>query len=185
MLRITGVQEASEALCIVTIDSCVPISFRSHGQPIAGARYIHLGNSKTQLLELQFPAESLAVSGFTLVLGEGAAHGGLRGDGPSAAGLPIVSLPQGEAFSSTGRIPRLDIQTNVRMSCANRHAEVRLGAAETFDRTVAYGRVQFLVSNDVLVGLRVLDLTDNERRILSDYIAEHPNQDDWDCGGSR
>jgi hypothetical protein len=176
MLRVTDVQGASEALCIVNIDSYVPISFRSRSQPFAGARYIRLGDFKTQLLELQFPAESLAVSGFTLVLGEGAAHGGLKGDGPSAAGLPIVSLPQGGAFSDAGMIPWLDIQTNVVVSCADGCAEVKLGAAGTFNRTIVHGRVQFLVSDDALVGLRVLDLSEKERRILSDYIAEHSNQ---------
>jgi hypothetical protein len=175
VLKVTDVQEASKALCIVKIDSYVPISFRSRRQPIAGARYIRLGNFKTQLLELQFPTESLVVSGFTLVSGGGAAHRGLRGDGPSAAGLPIVSLPQGEAFSNAGGIPRLDIQADVVLSCADERAEVRLGAAEAFNRAVRHGRVQFLLSDDVLVGLRVLDLTEEERRILRDYIAEHPN----------
>lgn len=176
MLRVTDVQEASEALCVVKIDAYVPISFRSRSHPIAGARYIRLGNFKTQLLELQFPAESLALSGFTLVSGEGAAHQGLRGDGPLAAGLPIVSLPQGEAFSDAGRIPRLDIQTSVTVSCTDGHAEVGFGAAETFNRRVLHGRVQFLLSDDVLVGLRVLDLSEKEQRIIRDYISEHPNQ---------
>jgi hypothetical protein len=174
MLRVTDVQEAYEALCIVNIDSYVPMSFRSRDQPIASARYIRLGDFKTQLLELQFPAESLTLSGFTLVSGQGAAHGGLRGDGPSAAGLPIVSLSQGEAFSNAGRIPRRDIQTSVSVSCADGHAEVRLGAAETFNRRVVHGRVQFLLSDDVLVGLRVIDLTEKERGILHDYIAKNP-----------
>jgi hypothetical protein len=178
MLRVTDVQEASEALCIVNIDSYVPISFRSHSQPVAGARYIRLGDFKTQLLELQFPAESLVLSGFTLVSGAGAAHGGLRGDGPSAAGLPIVSLQQGEAFSTAGKIPRLDIHTNVTVSCADGHAEVRLGAAETFNRRILHGRVQFLLSDDVLIGLRAVDLNEKEQRILHDYIAEHLSQAD-------
>jgi hypothetical protein len=95
-----------------------------------------------------------------------------------AAGLPIVSLPQGEAFSNAGRIPRLDIQTTVTLSCADGHAEVRLGAADTFNRRVLHGRVQFLLSDDVLIGLRVLDLNEKEQRILRDYIAEHQNQAD-------
>jgi hypothetical protein len=73
-------------------------------------------------------------------------------------------------------IPWLDIQTNVVVSCADGCAEVKLGAAGTFNRTIVHGRVQFLVSDDALVGLRVLDLSEKERRILSDYIAEHSNQ---------
>jgi hypothetical protein len=177
MLRIKGVQEVCEALCIVDIDPYVPISFKSRSQPIAGARYIRLGDFKTTLLELQFPPESLAVSGFTLVSGEGAAQAGLEGDGPSAAGLPIVCLPQGEAFSNNARIPRLDIKTDVVLSCADGRADVKLGASETFNRTVTHGRVQFLILDDLLVGLRVLDLTESERRILRDYVAEHPMQE--------
>jgi hypothetical protein len=71
------------------------------------------------------------------------------------------------------RTPPLDIQTNIAVTCTDEHAEVRLGAAETFNRRVLHGRVQFLLSDDILVGLRVLDLTEKERRILRDYVAEH------------
>jgi hypothetical protein len=62
------------------------------------------------------------------------------------------------------------------VSCVNRQAEVRLGAAETFNRRIVHGRVQFLLSEDVLVGVRVLDLTEKERQILDEYIAQHPHQ---------
>jgi hypothetical protein len=178
MLRVTDVEEAAKAPSIVNIDPYVPISFRSRDQPIPGARYIRLGNFKTQLLELQFPAESLALSGFTLVSGEGTEHGGLTGDGPSSLGLPVIYLPEGEAFSTAGRIPRLDIQVEVTVSCTDGQAEIRLGAAGSFNRKFLHERVQFLLSDDVLVGLRVTDLTEKERRTLRDYIAEHASQGD-------
>ncbi len=176
MLRVTGVLETSETSCVVNIDSYVPISFRSRSQPIAGARYIRLGDFNTQLLELQFPPESLALSGFTLVSGEGTAQGGLRGVGASAVGLPIVSLPRGEAFSNDGKISHLDIQTEVVLTCTDGNAEVRLGSAKIFDRTLMHGRAQFLLSEDILVGLRLLDLTEKERHILQNYVAEHPRR---------
>jgi hypothetical protein len=174
MLRVTNVQEASGAPCIVGINSYVPISFRSRSEPIAGARYVLLGNSKTQLLELQFPAESLVLSGFTLVLGQGSSRGTLTGNGPSVVGLPIVTLPEGENFSGAGGNPRLTIRTEICISCIAGQAEVRLGSAKTFNRSVAYGRVQFLVLDDVLVGLRVVNLTEEEQKILYEYIDLHP-----------
>jgi hypothetical protein len=173
MFRVRGVQEASRAPCIVKIDSYVPISFRSRHQPVAGARYIRLGNFETQLVELQFPSESLALSGFTLVLAEASAQGPITGDGPAAAGLPIISLLQGEAFESEV-IPRLDIETNVTVFCANDQADVSLGTAETFNHSIVHGRVQFLLSDDVLAGLRIIDLTEREQQILRACIAERP-----------
>ena len=60
------------------------------------------------------------------------------------------------------------------LSFADERAEVRLGVAEAFNHAIQHGRVQFLLSDDVLVGLRVLDLTEEERRILRDYIVERP-----------
>jgi len=178
MLRVRNIHETTEVLCIVNIDSYVPISFRSRSQPIAGARYIRLGDFQRRLIEFQFPADSLVLSGFTMVSGEGSTHGTLMGDGPSAVGLPIISLPQGGAFSDSGGIPRLDIPTDVAASCTDGHAEVALGVAEAFNRRVVYGRVQFLLSDDVLVGLRVLELNKVEQRVLREYIAQHPHQGD-------
>lgn len=178
MLKVTNTQESSQRPCIVKIDSYVPISFRSSSQPIAGARYIRLGDFKTQLLEMQFPADSLVLSGFTLVSGNGAARERLIGGGPSAVGLPIVSLPQGEAFSNTSGIPRLDIQSSVSVTSVEGQAEIRFGAAEAFNRSVQHGRVQFLLLEDILVGLRVLDLVERERHTLCEYIGRYPNPTD-------
>jgi hypothetical protein len=177
MLRVTGVQEAFETSATISIDAYLPIKFRSRSEPIRGARYIRLGNFKTQLLELQFPAESLTLCGFTLVSGTGVAHA-LPGEGQSAAGLPVIALPQGENFRTVAGIPRLEIQTDVTLSCSDQYAEVRLGAAKIFNHRVGYGRVQFLLADDVLLGLRVLDLNEQEQRILHDYIARHPNTPD-------
>jgi hypothetical protein len=171
MLRVAGVLKDPAALCIVEIDPYVPISFRTRA-PFGNVRYIRLGDFKSQLLELQFPRESLAVSGFTLVGGKCAVHGGLRGDGPSAAGLPVVSLAPGQAFSN-GRIPLLDIHTSLELSSTGGRAEIRFGGAEIFNRTVVHDRVQFLIMDDILVGLGVLHLTDEERRVLDDFVGEH------------
>jgi hypothetical protein len=176
MVKVTDVEEVSQAVCIVNIDSYVPISFRSRTRPIAGARYIRLGDFNTQLFELQFPPESLTLNGFTLVSGEAAPEARLTGNGSSVLGLPIFSLSLGEAFDRVATIPRLDIQTNVALSCRDRQADVSLGGAKTFDRRIVYGRVQFLISDDVLVGLRVLDLTESEQQILRDYIAQRSNR---------
>jgi hypothetical protein len=174
MLKVINVQEVPGAACIVDIDSYVPISFRSCHQLIAGARYVRLGNFKTQLLELQCPPESLTLSGFTLLLGEPSVEGFLTGKGPSTAGLPEISLDQGAIFA--GRIPRLDIPMNVAVACANGEAEIRLGRAAEFNRKIVFGRVEFLLSDDLLVGLRVLDLTEKETQILCDYLAQRRNQ---------
>jgi hypothetical protein len=178
MLRVTAIEDVAKAKSIVNIDPYIPISFRSRSQPIGGARYIRLGDFKTQLLELQFPAESLTLSGFTVVSGQGSARGVLAGDGPSSSGLPVIRMPEGQVFSDASRIQRLDIGTNFTVSCADGQADIALGAAETFNRKVVYGRVQFLLSDDVLVGLRVVDLVDKERCTLLDYIAGHPSQGD-------
>jgi hypothetical protein len=135
-----------------------------------------LGDFKKQLLELQFPVDSLVLSGFTVVSAVADARGALTGVGPSKVGLPIVTLPQGEAFRGGGRVPRFDIQTNVAMSCADGQAEVRLGGAQTFNQRIVHGRVHFLLSNDFLVGLRVLDINEVERETLLDYMMHHPNR---------
>jgi len=174
MLRVTNVQEDSQRPCIVEINSYVPISFRSQNQPIGGARYIRLGDFKTRLLELQLPSESLVVSGFTLVSVEGSLQDALVGQGPSIVGLPAISMPQGQDFS--GRIPRLDIQTEIALFCGDGQVEVRLGAAEIFNRRVVHRRVQFLLLDDVLVGLRVVDLSEVEQQTLRGYVAQHPSQ---------
>jgi hypothetical protein len=169
MLRVAGIRADSEALCIVNIDSYVPISFSSRSQPIGGARYVRFGNFSTQLLEVQFPPESLLLSGFTLVCAEGAAAEGLFGNGSSIAGLPILALPAAQAFSHNA-VPRIDIQSRVAVSCIQDRAEIKLGAAKTFNRRITHGRVEFLLLDDVLVGLRVLDLADEEQHVLNGYI---------------
>jgi hypothetical protein len=178
MLRVTDIQEAYEAPCIVHFDSYVPISFTACAC-IPGARYILIGDSKTQLLELKVPDQSLALSAFILVLGEWTAQGSLTGDGSVAEGLPVISLPAGETFHNAAGFLRLDIRTRVAWSCTDAQAEVRLGTAENFNRRIQHGRVQFLLSDDVLVGMRVLDLTEEERRILGQHIAPSPNRNAW------
>ncbi len=170
-LRVTGVEEASQAPCIVDIDYYVPVSCKSHCP--MGVRHVFLRNSDTQLFELKLPLDSLVLKGFVLVLVSGNAfsRGALRGDGPAIAGLPVISLPEGKEFS--GWLPRLDIQAEIGMTCTGRLVEVTLGAGETFNRRIVHGRVQFLLADDVLVGLRVLDLTEEEQHTLREYVARH------------
>jgi hypothetical protein len=174
MLRVENVRQAAEAPCIVNIDSYIPISFRTQNQPVAGARYIRLGDFETQLLELQFPADSLVLCGFTLVCVDVFAQGVLAGEGPSVIGLPVVSLPQGQTFSVTPT-PRLDIQTKIAMSWTKGQVEISLGTAKAFNRTIVHGRVQFLLLDDDLVGLRVIMLTEEEQKTLFEYMNRSSN----------
>jgi hypothetical protein len=176
MLKVASVQKATNAQCIIDVNPYVPISFRTRSQPIAGARHILLGDFKSQLLEFQFPPESLALSGFTLVSGKTAAQGGLSGDGPSVTGLPIISLPDDESFSVRDKIPRIDLVADVVLSFSGARAEIRLGSAEAFNRSIIHGRVKFLLYDDALVGLWLLELTEKEQRTLHDYIAVQLNQ---------
>lgn len=172
MLRVTGTKKISEALCIVEIDSYVPISFRTQSEPLGGVRYVRFGNFSTQLLEVQFPLESSELSGFTLVCGEGVTTERLVEDGSLEVGLPVIALPPAQEFWGWDTVPRIDIQNRVAVSCIQRRAEIRLGAAKAFDRRIVHGRVEFLVLEDVLVGLGVLDLTDEEQHVLNAYIAD-------------
>jgi hypothetical protein len=110
-----------------------------------------------------------------LVLADRKAHRSLRGDAPAAIGLPIVGLPQGKAFSRSAS-PRLDVETNVTLYCYGGFAEIGIGNARAFNSRAEHGRVQFLISDGVLVGLRILDLTETEQSILCDYIAENPGR---------
>lgn len=170
MVKIAGLYDVSECPCIVDINSYVPISFRLHTNPIGGARNIQLGDKHGQLLELKFPASSLAVSGFTLVsaAGEAFSQAPLKGDGPSEFGLPIIELPEGKRFS--GAMPRLIVPTKIGLRHIGTLAEMRLGSINSFNRVVVHGRVQFLLLDDLLVGLRVIELSEVESHILDEYI---------------
>jgi hypothetical protein len=176
MLKVTGVQDAAEALCLIDMDPYVPISFRSQSEPFTGARYITLGDSKGQLLELQLPPESMALSGFTVVLADTSERRWLSASGPVTEGLPIIELPHGAVFDHLGYISSIEFPGNVWLSCSDAQAgarvEVDLGCADTFDRRIVHGRIQFLVSEDILVGLRVVDLTDIEQQLLRVYVEE-------------
>lgn len=84
----------------------------------------------------------------------------------------FTKVPQGQSFARAGRMARLDILTEIGVSCSGAQADVRFGATETFNRKIAYGRVQFLLLEDI--GLRVIDLTEKEQHTLSASIAQHP-----------
>lgn len=170
MLKIIGIDKAEFATCIVKINSYVPITFRSRDQPVPGARYVRLGDLKACHFELQFPSDTSILTGFTLTSCRGPFGVSLNGHGPSSKGLPIFELPE-QAFS--GRLPRIDMQAQISLSCTNNQTEIRIGEAKTFDRVVVHERVQFLFLRDVLVGLRVLDLAAREEKTLSGYLAEH------------
>jgi hypothetical protein len=169
--KIVGASEAQDVPCLVRISAHAPITFRSREAPLPGARYIRLGNFASQLLEFQFPRESLVLSGFTLVMADIWQPGHLLGEGPVEAGLPIFDLSETETFSVTARVPRLDIHTAVGLMLAYDRAEVRIGASESFNRTVAHGRVRFLLLGETLSGIQIINLTSEEIQSLGEYLT--------------
>jgi hypothetical protein len=69
MLKVIAVQEVTQVSDVAEIDHYVPVSFGARSRPVGGARYIRFGDMNRHLLELQFPADSLELMGFTYVLG--------------------------------------------------------------------------------------------------------------------
>jgi hypothetical protein len=169
MLKISDVQQPSDQLCIVDIDPHVPITFMTRRHPVGGARYIRLGNFKTHLLDLEFPPDSLALSGFVVVSIDNLARGLLKGGGPKVSGLPVFGLPAGCSFSVLGGFARLDVPIAFELSCEGDIAEIRIGDVIGYDRRICFQRVEWLLWNDSLVGMRVLNLTADERKVLCEY----------------
>lgn len=156
---------------MVAIDWYIPISFRTMDNIIPGARYMRLGNSLTELLELQFPADSLVLSGFTLVLCGSIARHDIEGGGPMVTGLPVIRVPEARSFS-TATTPTIDILSQVALRVSDRHAEIHLNNERYFDNSIAHGRVQFLLMGTKMVGLRVIDISSDEKKTLASYIED-------------
>lgn len=172
MIRLT---EAAQTPCIVDVNYYVPLSFATHNRPLIGARYALLGNAKDQFIELQFPTDSLTLSGFTLLGCKTSSQQILSGQATSVVGLPEFILPEDVVFEGT-KSPQARLYAEVCLSCFNGVAEVSIGTSKVFNLIVIHDRVQILLLDDILVGLRVLNLTDEERQTLSDYIVEHQSQ---------
>lgn len=171
MLAVVKVRSSAPVGGVVKITYYVPISFRLFNDPIPGVRYIRLTASDRQLLELQFPPDSLMLTGFTVVSAEFLELSPLIGDGLSQTGIPEFELPPGRQFSGYRSNPRLELPISVQLSFNGGDAEVRIGGAERFNRKIVYGRVQFLLFENILTGLRVTDLTDHEKVLLFEYVA--------------
>lgn len=115
----------------------------------------------------------MVCSGFTIVLANAPRHEPLVGGGLVLAGLPAFVLPPGCKFSDRG-MPGLDVYAEVGLSHSRGQAEISFGTGGAFNLCIAHGQVYFLLRDDILIGVRVLDLSDEDQRILDDYIFEHP-----------
>lgn len=171
MIKVVDVVDGSEYPCHISWDWYIPISFGAYeGDSLGGTRYIFVSSTNTELLEFQVAADAMVLRAFIWVAGTAVDVPGFHVDARCKPGLPVLGLPEGERFSNQqGAVARLGCP--VALCRPGRHADIRIGTADTFDRCLSHGRVRFLILGDELVGLRVVDLTDEERGGLEDYIA--------------
>ena len=175
MIRSIGIQDIDPSASRVWVDSYVPLSFRSYDGAL-GARYIHVGNLRTSLLELLVAPDVPVVRGFTLSLFD-TLHVPRPLDGVTTAwGLPIVSLPETATFDGPRDALRAKVPMALSFGLGQGFAEVLVSEDGNADEIVRYGHVGFLLRAQSFVGIRVVDLTTAEVDTLAVFVDDARRQ---------
>jgi hypothetical protein len=156
---VTGLAEARDLASVVEFDPYIPLKFRAGPQLLPTARRIIVSNTPTDLLDLKVSDDPMVLHGFTVTLVRALHSERLAGEARPEPGLPVLALPEGMSFGDKHHV---HIRVGSSVCLEPSAVEVRIGAAERFNRVMRHGRADFLVHDGLLVGMRVEGLDSSE-----------------------
>lgn len=161
MIAISGVCVDVAAVCRIDVDEYVPLRFRGY-EGLLGVRYLRFGNLKTSLLEFLLDPDSNVIRGLTLASFD-TLHEPRGANLPRTLGLPIIS---GNDFTGPLNARRIDIKGSFSVGIGDNFLEADLGDLDHAQHIVVFGNVEFFVGLDLLVGVRVTGLTNEQVSML-------------------
>lgn len=181
-LRLEGVEEAGGLPSSIDAgDDYIPLQFRTFPDPpgLGRKRYLLLGRRGPaeetgpgtsvirdwQHLELKVSHASMTLRAFTLVGSNTISQRRLVGPADSIAGLPILRLPVGSSFDGPYAQTDLDFAVFIEEAAV----ELQIGKLLSYDTAYRHGRVDFLISEGTLAGIRIQGLSKAE----TEHIASH------------
>lgn len=156
----------------VEVDEYVPYSFRLDGpgsEPGSGpSRCVQLGRPDQAILEFTLPTSSALIRSVTL-LGLTPRHEPrVPIDPPACTGIPLIGLHGLEALDPW-QASNTEVPVAYTVNVSTEGLEVDLGGLVTADRCICCGPLHYLTSGNALVGMRAIDLGEEQLRILTGY----------------
>lgn len=161
MIKVTDLYTPDNALCTIEIDEYVPLRFRSYDR-LLGVNYVRLGNFNTSLLELLIDPNSSVIRGFTLTSFDKTHELRPLDRQPVRSGLPKIETEE------TGN--RIDLRCDVSVAFEDYEIDVVWNQIPPSE-IVKFGRAIFVIGENELVGIRVIDLTQEEVAILKTHFS--------------
>jgi hypothetical protein len=152
------------------IDEYVPVSYRSY-PGLMGAKYLRVGNFKTALLEFLLDPISYTIRGITL-LSFDRVHIPIDFQIISeSSGLPIIDIQKSGFDGLAGGDNKADLNCKISVGLTSNCFEIDFFGIENSNRKINCGRSQFFLKNEVLTGIRFVNLLENEFSILKNHLA--------------
>lgn len=169
-LLVSGVDSASRS-AYVEFDDYIPLKFRSYLPPLGGVRDVRLGNQSTSFLELTLGLETTTIRGFTLLCFD-AMHSPVPIPAKyEVRGLPILDIDK-ELFQGRDATQWVDLQIPFSVGLGSNIIEIDFGSLRIAEQALICGSTKFLMNLNSLVGIQVLNLTEQEMRSARSMAVE-------------
>jgi hypothetical protein len=168
MIKFSSVSQQKDLSPSLLIDEYIPLSFRSYSG-LLGARYLRVGNFQTSLLEFILDPISAMVRGVTLVMFDSFYMPNESALLLVEEGLPIIDLEQSQV-SILAPNEHLEINHQFSVGLRDDIFEIDLFGIAKAERVVCCDRFEFLLNKDTILGLRMIDLNENEISMLKGYF---------------
>jgi len=157
MIHVCGLIECPISKVRIEVDEYVPLRFRSY-DGLLGASYLRIGDFISSLLEFIVDPNSGAIRGINLTSFDSIHDFRTLYEIPSKLGYPTVELSQ-EQLDGPPAARRLDIRQPFSVGFSSDTVEVDFGRLANADRSIRCSVVEFFVETDMLVGLRITEVS--------------------------
>jgi hypothetical protein len=164
-LKVTNIAEPGGIPCRLELDRYVPMRFRTYEGAI-GAALVRLGNYKTTLLELHIEPPSGMLRGLTVTCYDELAPWPTLAVTSTVRGLPELAVRLEGA-------KRLDLVRDFQVSVQAGEVLVYWDEVRDCQATTFADRVQCLIHDMQLSGVRFIGLTDHEVTLFASHARTH------------
>ena len=158
-IRVVDRQKPTDVPCLIEVDEYVPLSFRTSREP-QGSSFLRVGNYSTTLTEMLINPDTGLLRGVTLTSFERFSEWPALGETTPSEGLPVLSVDWGDSYS-------VDVERDFQVSLRGDQLLIWWDDVAAPSNSLTFGRVQFLVFESELRGIRFFDLSGEEVSTLA------------------
>ena len=173
MNKIVGVKHTTIQNQNIEFDINLALKFEVDPKRLGGSRYIYLGDEATQMIEIEFPENSMILCGFSVIIAKKFSKHKFSGIASCFSGLPIfMEIDDSHCRGDYGS-RHIDTYIDFYSFIGENYIEIQIDGYHKFNKCIQYKDIEFLMLEDNLSGIRILNRTKSELELFIQHMTRY------------